>query len=207
MTHVYAAMSTIKGIYCHPGRNPEKRFAIGIKGKKNLLFIGLNPNTANENKLDSTSRNVQRIALDNGFDGWCLVNLYPARSPKGGRLNQIANRELFHKNIVWIESLAAGTAFPCADVLLGWGDDIKEKPYFKRSICMIYHRLRKYDLKYFSFRVNQSGNPGHPSPMVINTRYKSGEPIRMSPFDFPTYVKRMKSDLFGAPSSTPYVTG
>ncbi|WP_019039722.1 DUF1643 domain-containing protein [Psychroflexus tropicus] len=81
--------------FCLPENDNEKRFALGKKGKRNLLCIGLNPNTANELKLDETTRNVERIANDNGYDGWLMANLYPTRNPKGYQLDNQADEKLF----------------------------------------------------------------------------------------------------------------
>ncbi|MBT8254278.1 MAG: DUF1643 domain-containing protein [Bacteroidia bacterium] len=159
------------------------------------MCIGLNPNTANENTLDGTSRNFQRIANDNGFDGWCLVDLYPTRNPKAGNLNDIVNDKLFQENIEQIDTIVCSEELKITDVLIGWGDDINEKGYFKYSIYGIYQRLKKHNLKFHTFRINKSGNPSHPSPMTINTRYKLNEKIKMTEFDFNTYSGKLKSEL------------
>jgi hypothetical protein len=182
-------------IYCLPKNDNEKRFVIGKKGKRNLLCVGLNPNTANENKLDATSENFERIANDNGFDGWCLVNLYPTRNPKGKNLSDIADDKLFWENISQIDAITCSIELKISDVLLGWGDDINEKIYFKYSIYQIYDRLKKHKLNYHSYRVNQSGNPSHPSPMVINTRYKKTDKLLLAKFEFNDYAKQLKSQL------------
>ena len=178
--------------YCLPKNDNEKRFALGKKGKRNLLCIGLNPNTANEIKLDGTTRNVERIANDNNYDGWLMINLYPTRNPKGINLNNEADEKLFWENIQNIDTLVSSKELNITDVLLGWGDDIKAKPYFAPSIYAIYDRLKKHGLNYFAFRINKSGNPSHPSPMTINTKYKSDEKLKLTKFDFDSYSKQFK---------------
>ena len=67
-------------IICQPVKDSGKRFVLGKAGSTELLAIGLNPSTANEDKLDPTSRNIQTIAFNNACDGWWLVNLYPKRT-------------------------------------------------------------------------------------------------------------------------------
>ena len=62
-------------IVCLPLNDPEKRFLLGKKGTAEMLAIGLNPSRADETKLDPTSRNIERIAKNNGCDGWWFVNL------------------------------------------------------------------------------------------------------------------------------------
>ena len=39
---------------------------------------------------------------------------------------------------------------------------------------------KKHGLNYHSFRTNKSGNPTHPSPLTINTEYKSTDKLIMS---------------------------
>ncbi|NNK88190.1 MAG: DUF1643 domain-containing protein [Flavobacteriaceae bacterium] len=182
-------------IYCLPKNDAEKRFVIGKKGKRNLLCVGLNPNTADEIKLDATSENFERIANDNGFDGWCLVNLYPTRNPKGKNLSNVVDDKLFWENINQIDTISCSSELKFSDVLLGWGDDINEKLYFKISIYQIYDRLKKLNLNYYSYRVNNSGNPSHPSPMVINTKFKRTDKLMLSEFDFDSYAKKLKAEL------------
>ena len=71
-----------KKIICYPLKDNRKRFLLGRKGNSELLAVGLNPSTANESSMDPTSKNIESIANQNGFDGWWLVNLYPGRYPK-----------------------------------------------------------------------------------------------------------------------------
>ncbi len=176
-------------IYCVPKGDPQKRFVIGIPGKRNLLCIGLNPNTADANRLDGTSRNFMRIAKDNGYDGWLLVNLYPARNPKAGNLSQGSDDLLFRENLEQIEACASSPEFGIEEVLLGWGNDVERRAYLREAVFQIHQRLKAYPFNYHSFRVNRTGHPGHPSPMTLNTRYKPGAIIPMNPFDFDGYIK------------------
>ena len=66
-----------------------------------MMAIGLNPSKANEGKLDPTSRNIEKIANNNGCNGWWLVNLYPLRTanpkklPIKPDLNQLPSFQLF----------------------------------------------------------------------------------------------------------------
>ena len=69
-------------IVCIPENDKHKRFLLGQRGKRELLAIGLNPSSANEHKLDPTSRNIKTIAQNYDYDGWWLTNLYALRTPK-----------------------------------------------------------------------------------------------------------------------------
>ena len=89
-------------LLCFPIENSSNRFLLGKKGKRNLLCIGINPNSANQQKLDPTSKNVSRIAKNQGYDGWFLMNLYPKRTPKVALLETKVDRDLCKENLDFI---------------------------------------------------------------------------------------------------------
>jgi hypothetical protein len=73
-------------LICIP-ESGDHRYVLGKKGnpkinKGNLLIIALNPNAAAGNKHDSTTRNIERFAEQEKYDGWVLFNLSPVREPK-----------------------------------------------------------------------------------------------------------------------------
>lgn len=41
-----------------------------------VMFIGLNPSTANEDKDDATIKKIEKICKHNGFDGFYMLNLF-----------------------------------------------------------------------------------------------------------------------------------
>lgn len=41
-----------------------------------VMFIGLNPSTANEDKDDATIKKIEKIVRNNGFDGFYMLNLF-----------------------------------------------------------------------------------------------------------------------------------
>lgn len=47
-----------------------------------LVFIGLNPSTADENKDDPTIRRCLRFGVDLGFGSICMINLFAFRATK-----------------------------------------------------------------------------------------------------------------------------
>ena len=52
------------------------------KGKKPLVFMMLNPSTADANVDDPTIRRCRRFASDNGYSGIVVVNLFAFRATK-----------------------------------------------------------------------------------------------------------------------------
>ena len=92
-------------LVCIPENDQRIRFLLGQHGKKELLAIGLNPSTANENKLDPTSRNIKTIAINNNYDGWWLTNLYALRTPKPHLLPLKADIKLGKENVDFIKKM------------------------------------------------------------------------------------------------------
>ena len=94
-------------IICIPKNDNHKRFLLGQHGTRELLAIGLNPSSANEHKLDPTSRNIKIIANNNDYDGWWLTNLYAFRTPKPNLLPLKADIKLGKETICIISSSRA----------------------------------------------------------------------------------------------------
>ena len=86
-------------IICSPINDRRKRFLYGRKGNSELLVIGLNPSTANESSMDPTSKNIESIASQNGFDGWWIINLYPGRYSKPKYLPKKPNKIYLKENL------------------------------------------------------------------------------------------------------------
>ena len=90
-------------IICIPKNDSHKRFLLGQRGTRELLAIGLNPSTANEHKLDPTSRNIKTISQNYDYDGWWLTNLYALRTPKPELLPLKADIKLAKENLDFIK--------------------------------------------------------------------------------------------------------
>ena len=157
-------------IRCIPNNDIKKRFLLGKSGEKELLAIGLNPSIANESSLDPTSRNIQTIANNNGFDGWWLVNLYPLRTSNPKKLPKIADKELMMKNQKFIEKLIIDPKYNICKVLCCWGNNIENHLYLEEQARIIKNKI---DKQLYSIGKTMNGNPYHPAPMTVN-RYLGG---------------------------------
>lgn len=181
-------------IICHPENNPNLRYLLAKKGKYNLLVVGLNPSTADAEKLDPTTRNIDAIAGNNGYDGWVLVNLYPLRRSKPADLELIENTEIFWYNLHLIKYLLDRDQFRIKDAWLAWGDEIDtaKRPYLKQAAGYLYKSLLLHDLNYYSIGRTRRANPRHPSPQSINCHVGQLEEIQLLKFDFKHYVRDVK---------------
>jgi len=154
-------------IICIPSDDDTQRFLLGKKGRDEMLAIGLNPSTANEDNLDPTSRNIQAIAQNNGCDGWWLVNLYPKRSSKPSKLPKTVNQVIAKENIDFIKELLKN-GNNVSKILFCWGNHINDHAYLKKQADQIITFLKELDINPLSLGKTLTGNPLHPAPMVVN---------------------------------------
>ncbi len=188
-------MKTNREIICLPKKDDEKRFVIGKSGKRNLLCVGINPNSADGERLDPTSRNVEKIALNNGYDGWILVNLYPRRAKKVSFLEREPDKKLFGQNLKLIQSIVSKNQFGFDQVWLAWGNDIDalHQPYLKEGAYHLCTMLQRFNLDFVSAGTNNSGHPTHPSPQAMAQKYgKKSQDVRLTSFDVKSYVTRIR---------------
>lgn len=155
-------------IICQPLNDKTKRFVLGKAGNKELLAIGLNPSTANEDKLDPTSRNIQTIASNNGCDGWWLVNLYPKRTSKPKNLPKKINKDLAKQNIEFLRELFNNDSYSISKVLCCWGNHIEDHKYLQNQAQKITRLVKESGYKSQCIGITQLGNPYHPAPMAVN---------------------------------------
>lgn len=155
-------------IICQPLNDSDKRFVIGKAGNKELLAIGLNPSTANEDKLDPTSRNIQTIARNNGCDGWWLVNLYPKRTSKPKNLPKKINKVLAKQNVDFISELLNNDSYSISKVLCCWGNHIEDHKYLQYQAEKIISLVNESGHKNQCIGLTELGNPFHPAPMAVN---------------------------------------
>lgn len=81
-----------------------------------VMFIGLNPSTANNHKDDPTIQSVRRISKHNGFGGFFMMNLFTYISSEPEELKKNMDIALlladFSLDVIKDK---------CADVVFAWG--------------------------------------------------------------------------------------
>lgn len=129
------------------------RFAlwrIWDESKPLVMFIGLNPSTADEKENDQTIESVERLSKFNGYGGFYMMNCwsYISTDPNG----------LIHDNLyeAYNDTMLIDIARQCGDVIFAWGN-------FK----VVADRGRDKELlKMFPgakcINKNKNGSPGHP---------------------------------------------
>lgn len=115
-----------------------------------VMFIGLNPSTANENDDDPTIKSVVRIAKSNGYGGVYMMNCfsYISTDPKGLCFEDVANE--------WNNHLLVAVSSKCQDVIFAWGNFpiVKEKGRDKELSNMFPNAK--------ALHINANGSPKHP---------------------------------------------
>ncbi|RXJ51092.1 DUF1643 domain-containing protein [Gelidibacter gilvus] len=180
---------------CDAENDQRNRFVLAKKGKKNLLVICLNPNTANEYEHDETSLTVEKIAIANGYDGWVLINLTPERTNDEEFLSSYFSEKLLDDNLCLIGAIMMGNQFEIKEVMVAWGDNITIPVvgfhYLRSSAINILDRLKKYELNYWCINLTAKGHPYHPVSYGYNSYLSVPEEVVLQPFDVKVYLKKL----------------
>lgn len=127
-----------------------------------VMFIGLNPSTANEADNDPTIKSVCRIAKNNGYGGVYMMNCFPLVSTDPYVLQEFY--DLLHNaedinNMQWLLEVSK----KCADVVFAWGNfDIVK---LRASSISNYFKNPK------ALHINKNGSPKHPLYCKSDTKF------------------------------------
>lgn len=121
------------------------------KGPKSLVFVMLNPSTADAEIDDPTIRRCRRFALDNGYSGIVVVNLYAYRATKPKDLF-LSEDPIGHDNDKYIIK-AANTN----DVCCAWGANAD-----KIRAAEVIRMIQTAGGNPLCLGVTKSGAPKHP---------------------------------------------
>lgn len=135
-------------------RHRKKLWRIWDESKPLIMFIGLNPSTANENDPDPTIRRVIDFARRWGYGGVYMMNLFTFVTPCPDQLCTDDNAGENYNNLLAVSS-------KCCCVLFAWGQfntlgrDNIVKQMFPNALCL---------------GKNKNGTPKHPLYMKAQTR-------------------------------------
>jgi hypothetical protein len=116
--------------------------------KPRVMFVGLNPSTANENKNDNTITKVIKIAKNNGFGGIYMTNLFPFVTAYPTELN--CNYESNAINDEWLEKIYD----KCSKVVFCWGNFKSAATRSREVMKLFVHPM--------CLAQNKNGSPKHP---------------------------------------------
>lgn len=118
-----------------------------------MLFVGLNPSTANELQNDPTVSRWCGFAQAWGYGGFYAANLYPFITPHP---EELVAPDCFHKANYPALQMASGLAVL---TVACWGDGIKR---IDGGHLVAGHVRETYLIDPMCFGVTKSGNPKHP---------------------------------------------
>jgi|SRR6185312_13369446 len=127
-----------------------------------VMFIGLNPSTANETDSDATIRRVMRFAADHGYGGFYMMNLFSFVTAYPSELEAAADP--MGDNGPWLDKIARR----CKDVCFAWGafGDGKKRRRIKQRADMVKAAFPSA----LCLARTKSGEPGHPLYLPANSK-------------------------------------
>ena len=131
----------------------------GIHNQDYVMFIGLNPSTADETKDDPTIRRCVGFARDWGYGKLCMTNLFALRTtnPKDMLNHQSPIGELNNAYLMELGEKASIT-------IAAWGDN---GAHLQRD-----QMVRAFISKIHCLKLNKSGQPAHPLYLPANLKPK-----------------------------------
>jgi len=129
------------------------------KQKPYVMFIGLNPSTADESKDDPTIRRCMGFAKAWGFGGLCMTNLFAYRATDPNKMKAWPDPIGLH-NDAWLIRVATDAGL----VVAAWGNHGN-------------HLSRAADVRRLidgmcCLGTTKQGEPKHPLYLSSNTKYR-----------------------------------
>ena len=115
-----------------------------------VMFIGLNPSTANETDNDPTIKSVCRIAKNNGYGGVYMMNCfaYVSTDPKLLKRNPMSDE--------WNNNTLTVIASKCQDIIFSWGNfDVVKETGRDKELSEMFPNAK-------ALHINKNGSPKHP---------------------------------------------
>lgn len=143
----------------HFSEDRQYRYAlwrIWNENKPLVMFIGLNPSTANEHVDDPTIKRVMKLVGGWNYGGFYMMNLFAIVSSKPEVL--VNHPDPLGDNDHWLEKIA----IECKMVLFAWGS-------FKQAKDSAEAVKKRFPGAY-CLRKSKDGNPWHPLYIPAKTQ-------------------------------------
>lgn len=155
-------------IYRH-NANDSARFVLGEIGFNNLICIGINPSTATPENLDRTLTKVRRLAQENGFDGWLMLNVYPQRATNPNHIHNQIDINIHQENLTEIGNLI--NDLPTAHLWAAWGTLIRKRHYLINCLQEIVEAIGPEKRWLNLHSLTNNGHPRHPLYIPRNSEF------------------------------------
>lgn len=165
-----------------PNVYSEYRYILGTRGSNPLICVGINPSTAEPDRLDNTLKSVERIAHANGFDSFIMFNVYAQRATNPDDMDRDLDERLHHENMRafrYILGLYGEGNRPA--VWAAWGTIIKKRSYLADCVRDMIDAGREVNAQWLcAGKISKEGHPHH--PLYLRKDEKT------VPFDIETYL-------------------
>ena len=162
-----------------PDTYTEYRYILGTRGKRPLICIGVNPSSAAPDALDPTLQSVQRIAENNGYDSFVMLNISAQRATSPDDLDHEPIETLHRENLKAMDYVLSQYVHPA--VWAAWGTVIEKRPYLAECLKDMVHLAEKHRAVWMcAGSCSKAGHPHHPLYL------RKDEKLR--PFDVGNYL-------------------
>ena len=159
----------------------EYRYLLGTRGEKPLVCIGINPSTAEPDRLDPTLQSVERVAKNNGYDSFLMFNVYAQRATRPDDMEPTCNAALHAENRKAFRYLLSLSEHPA--IWAAWGNIIEKRDYLMDCMQDFAADGQAAGARWFTAGpLLKSGHPHHPLYL------KAATPLQ--PFDIDAYLNR-----------------
>lgn len=167
-----------------PNFYSEYRYILGTRGKKPLICIGVNPSTAQPDRLDNTLKSVERIALHNGFDSFLMFNVYAQRATDPDAMEKECNLLLHRENLEAFRYILSLSEAPA--VWAAWGAVIEKRAYLPLCVGDFLAAGEEVGASWYcAGAITKKGHPHHPLYL------RKDEMLR--PFDVKRYLESLEN--------------
>lgn len=127
----------------------------GSQEPKRIMWIGLNPSTADEGKLDPTLKRIESFSRAWDFEAFVMTNLFAFRATKP-RDCFAAEDPVGIDNNLWLHETAA----KCSLIVAAWG--VQSAPAFGSRVNFVRGLLSQHASKFRCLGTTADGMPRHP---------------------------------------------
>lgn len=168
-----------KWIYV-PDFYTDYRYILGTVGNNPLITIGINPSTAEPEKMDNTMKSVERIAKGNGFDSFIMFNVYAQRATDPNQMNKEINPMLHKENMQAFQWILENSGKKPI-IWAAWGTNIERRTYLKECLREMINISNRYNAVWCKVgKCSVKGHPHHPLYLKKDSRLET--------FDVKTYL-------------------
>lgn len=132
--------------------------------EKVMVWIGLNPSTADEKALDPTLNRIKGFCIREGANCFYMVNLFAFRATKPEDMKSTED-PVGPLNDSWLSKIVKKSNYP---LVAAWGNDGN----FKNRDKIVHELLTKAGFKLQCLEITQKNQPQHPLYVAKNKVFK-----------------------------------